>query len=231
MNLAPPVAICTNGSIGINNSINKMSKDRTGTLSAVSSICKSLASSNGHHGKLAVFVVWVHRYVCKWRLFATYIMANGGIIAWRGREVMSRGRVEENTVKWMCSGGEMTSPPLSLSPSLSTTHTHNVCSLFMSPALHHCPSKPLTLSSLSSLPVPCLIAFPLDHYNTAYPHFILVLIFQETTALQQPRNIQKGHKRVWLTQTTVKRTWSLMSVHIIWHKREQRRGKGSRVAR
>lgn len=70
--------------------------------------------------------LWVHRrdkYVCEWRLFATYIMVNGGIIAGREREVMSWGRAEENTVKWMCSRGEMTSPPLPLPPSLHGSQT------------------------------------------------------------------------------------------------------------
>lgn len=144
---------------------------RWNILSAISSIWKSLAS-HGHHGKLAVsFVVRAHRYVCEWRMSALYIMANGGIIAWRGREVMSRGTVEENTVKWMYSGGDMTSPPLS--------HTHKMfpsqlCNPFSSLALHHCTSKPLTLSGPYSLPVPCLIAFSINHCNTAFPHFILV---------------------------------------------------------
>lgn len=112
-----------------------------------------------------------------------YITVNGGIITSRGREVMSRGRVEENTVKWMCSGGEMTSPPLSPSLShLDKMFPSKLCNFCMSLALHHCPSKTLTLSSLSSFSASCLIAFPLNHCNIAIPHFILVSIFQESTA-------------------------------------------------
>lgn len=30
-------------------------------------------------------------YVCKWELFATYMMADGRIMAWQGREVVSQG--------------------------------------------------------------------------------------------------------------------------------------------
>lgn len=69
-------------------------------------------------------------------------MANGRIIAWRGREKMSRGRVEENAVKWICSGGDLSTPPaLSLSDKMLPS---KLCNLFAFPALNHCASKPLT---------------------------------------------------------------------------------------
>lgn len=178
--------------IGIDNSINEMSMDVAGALYTILYL-QSAALENLRFPLMAVmgslqslFTVWAHRfdkYVCKWRLFATYIIANGGIIAWRGSGVMSRGTVEENTVKWMCSGGEMTSPlPLS-PPSLPPSLTQTKCFLLnraisLSLSLYHClktthPHSPAALLSQS----PCLIAFPLNHRNTAFPHFILVLIF------------------------------------------------------
>lgn len=62
---------------------------------------------------------------------------------------MSRGRVEENAVKWICSGGDLSTPPaLSLSDKMFPS---KLCNLFAFPALNHCASKPLNLLPRSSL--------------------------------------------------------------------------------
>lgn len=84
----------------------------------------------------------------------------------------------------MCSGEEMTSPPLSDSDKMFPS---KLCNPFVSLALHHCLSKPLTLSSFSSLLVPCLIAFPLNHCTTAFPAFHTWFNLLRNCPLQ-PRN-------------------------------------------
>ena len=91
----------------------------------------------------------------------------------------------------------------SLSPSLSHTHTrththiHTKCFL-LNCAISLClwlyiivPQNRSPPSRFFSQPVPCLIAFPLNHCNTAFPHFMLVLIFQESTALPSPETFTR----------------------------------------
>lgn len=112
-------------------------------------------------------------------------MANGGIIG-----VMSRGSLEENTAKWMCPGGKMTStsssPFFSQSDKMSPS---KLCNLIVSLPLHHCPQTHSPFQPLFS-PSP-LPAFPLNHCNTAFPHFILL----KTSCFLLPRNIYEcGHK-------------------------------------
>lgn len=129
--------------------------------------------------------LWVHgrdKYVCEWRLFATYIMVNGGIIAGREREVMSWGRAEENTVKWMCSPGEMTSPPLLLPPFLrpSTALRQNVSLLTVqSPRV---PGRTSLSGRAGSLSFPHRSS-PSNRCHAALSTFHTCLMF-EVTALQ-----------------------------------------------
>lgn len=130
-------------------------------------------------------------YVCKWRFWHIY---NG---KWKdnrlkGREEMSRGRVEENAVKWICSGGDLSTPPaLSLSDKMFPS---KLCNLFAFPALNHCASKPLTLLPRSSLSLPldCLSVQQLqDSIFTFQTCFGVLGIIR----LLQLRNIyESGHK-------------------------------------
>lgn len=110
---------------------------------------------------------------------------------------MSTGRVEENTVKWICSEGEMTSPPFSLHPSLTQTN----CAIFVSLALHHCLSKPRTLSSFSSLspsPLPYCLFIKSLQYSISTFHICFNLL--RISCPSQARNVYEGgHKRAQTT--------------------------------
>lgn len=147
---------------------------------------KPLASSRGCHGKPAAPFLLCEcsdaiSMCVSGRLFATYIMVNGGIIAGREREVMSWGSAEENTVKWMCSPGEMTSHPTPHPPVSPSLHGSQTKCFPLNCAISPC-SGPYIIVSVSPLarllsPASLSPAGALHQIvaeTRTSPHFILV---------------------------------------------------------
>lgn len=93
-------------------------------------------------------------------------------------------------------------PTTSLHPSVTQTKCFplNCDSL----PLYHCLTKPLNLSSIYSLQVHCLIAFPLRHCKKEFPHISCCFNLLRNNRPLQSRNIDEGgHKMTQITQTVL----------------------------